>query len=145
MMKRLLQGRLACWLCGVCLLLGSGMAPAGAAELPAALVGALQRYIALPDALLPVLEAAHDKPSADRAAADLQALLPRVYESRRELREIQALSPAEQEAVRKRFEMQMRTRWGRVFEQIFRLQRVHCYESIDFFKHFNTLCVMLEK
>lgn len=144
MMKRLLQERLLCWLC-LLLVGGTTALPVCAADLPAALDGAMQRYIALPDALLPVLEAARDKASADRAAEDLQALLPRVYEARQELRDITALSPSEQELVRRRYEMQMRTRWGKVFSHIFRLQRTRCYESVSFFKHFNTLCVMLEK
>lgn len=122
-----------------------GAAPLGAAELTAALEAVVQRYVALPDALLPVLEAAQDKASADRAAADLQALLPRVYDTRRELREVSSLSAQQAAAVREKYEMQMRTRWGRVYHELFRLQRKHCYDSIAYFKHFQTLCMLLEK
>lgn len=144
MKKRLLPERLLYWLCCAAALLPLAE-HAGAESLPPALEGAFQRYVSLPDALLPVLESARDKQSADRAAVDLQALLPRVYEARRELREIPSLTPGQSAAVRERFENAMRTRWGKVFEHIFRLQRAHCYESVNFFKHFNTLCMMLEK
>lgn len=129
--------------CAVALL--PWVAPAAAAGLPTAVESAFQSYVSLPDALLPVLESARDKASADRAAADLQALLPRVYEARCALRKIESLTPEEQRLVRERYETAMRTRWGKVFDHIFRLQRKRCYESINFFKHFNTFCVMLEK
>lgn len=142
MMKRW-QERLVCWLCCVCALVA--VAPAAAADVPPALDAALQRYISLTDALLPVLEAARDKDSAQQAAADLQALLPRVYDARREMRGIESLSPEVAEAVRRKYEMPMRTRWGKVYAQIFRLQRARCYECVAYFKHFNTLCMLLEK
>lgn len=116
-----------------------------AAPLPPGLEATLRRYVDLPDALLPVLEAARDKQSADAAAPELQALLPRVYQARNELAEVRELSPAQSQTVRQRYEMQMRTRWGRVYEHIFRLQRARCYESVPFFKHFNTLCLLLGK
>lgn len=141
-MRESLLGR---WVAAVSLLMAVGALPLGAESLPPALAGVFERYVALPDALLPVLESAQNKQSADRAAADLQALLPRVYEARRELRGIASLTPEQQLAVRRRFETAMRTRWGKVFDHIYRLQRSHCYESVEFFKHFSTLCVMLEK
>ena len=134
------------WVAVVCALLPVGVAlPAEGAALTPALDGAFRRYVSLPDALLPVLESAKDRKSADHAAADLQALLPRVYEARQELRSIQALTPQQQQTVRERYESAMRSRWGKVFDHIYRLQRSHCYESVEFFKHFSTLCVMLEK
>lgn len=143
-MMKCMPERLACWLVGICLLCAAAF-PIAAADGSVALEAALQHYIALPDALLPVLEAAKDKESAEAAAADLQALLPRVYEVRRELMEIPELAPETAAAVRKKYEMQMRTRWGKVYEHIFRLQRVRCYEALAYFKHFNTLCMLLQK
>lgn len=145
MMHRV-QEIVAAGACGFFLLLLSVVcASAWAAEIPAELDAALQRYIDLPDALVPVLEAAHDKESAEKAAPDLQALLVRVSESRKEMMNFPSLSQEVAEAVRVKYEMKMRTRWGKVFDHIFRLQRVRCYECVPFFKHFNTLCVLLEK
>ena len=143
MMTRLRELSL-CWVVRLCLL-ALCAAPLCRGEIPAALESALQRYIALPDALLPVLEAAQNKESAEKAAEDLSALLPRVYDARREIQALPKLAPTVAEEVRRKYETQMRTRWGKVYEHIFRLQRSRCYESVSFFKHFNTLCVMLEK
>lgn len=146
-MKRVLRELLRWGMGGVlCLLPAVVIAlPAESAELPPAVDAAFRRYIALPDALLPVLEGVRDKQSAELAAKDLQALLPRVYEARRELSGIESLTSGEQRIARERYEQVMRMRWGKVFNHIFRLQRARCYGSPIFFKHFNTLCVMLEK
>lgn len=120
------------------------VAPCVAADIPPAIEGAMQRYVALPDALLPVLEAAKDRKSADAAAGDLEALLSRVYAARKEMSRIPSLSPEVSASVRSKYEQQMRTRWGKVYDQIYRLQRVKCYMSVPYFKHFSTLCRMLE-
>lgn len=103
------------------------------------------RYTELPEALLPVLQSAQDQESAEKAAPALMELLPRVYDSRRELLSIPKLTPAEASLVRSKYETKMRSGWGKVFEQIYRLQRVRCYECVPFFKQFNTLCSLLEK
>ena len=105
----------------------------------------MQRYISLSEELLPVLEAAKDKKSADDAAPQLQGLLSLVYDSRREMNAIPALEPNVAEAVRAKYEKEMRTRWGKIYETVFRLQQAACYGSSAYFKQFNTLCLMLEK
>lgn len=139
-MKRLRE-LLVCGLAALGLLSGV----AGAAEVPAELDAMFQRYVSLPDAILPVLTAARDKASADKMAPELEALMGRVSDSRRELLTVPALTDEVAEAVRRKYEAEMRSRWGKVYDEIYRLQRVRCYESISFFKQFITFCVLLGK
>lgn len=140
-MRRMLQ-RL-CVGAAAALLVAVGAAPG--AEVPAEVQRAFEHYTALPDALVPVLQSAQDEQSAEKAAPELQALLTRVFDARRELNAIPALEPDVAEEVRRRYEQNMRTGWGRVYEQIYRLQRARCYENVPFFKQFQTLCVLLGK
>lgn len=113
------------------------------AVVPAEVQTAFEHYVALPKALLPVLTSAKDAATAEAAAPALHDLLPRVYDARREINAISSLPPNVAEAVRLRYEKQMRAEWGKVYEQIYRLQRVRCYENVPFFKQFSTLCVLL--
>lgn len=141
-MRGILHRALSC-LAAWCMLVAAQ--PSEAADIPPAVDEAMQRYVELADALLPTLSAAQDAKSAEAAAPALQGLLARVYDSRRELKNIEKLEPDVAEAVRLKYEAKMRSGWGKVFEHIFRLHRAKCYESIAFFKQFQTLCVLLEK
>ena len=122
------------------------MAPqAGAEVVPAEVDAVFRRYIALPDQIVPVLAKVQDYDTAEQAAAELQNLLPAVYDSRQDLSEISGLSPAVAAELRRRYEKDMRTRWGRAFEHIFRIQQAQCYKSPAFTKQFTVLCMLLEK
>lgn len=138
MMRRMLSG-----VCAVLagLLLMPEVAPG--AEVPRGVQEAFEHYMALPEVLVPVLAAAQDAASAEKAAPDLQQLLTKVYDARREINAIPELAPEVAEEVRRRYEQKMRHSWGLVYEQIYRLQRVRCYENVPFFKQFRTLCVLL--
>ncbi len=106
---------------------------------------AFASYAALPAKLVPVLEQAQSKETADAAAPALQALLPQVYDARSALHAIASLSAEETRQVQQKYEQQLRREWGKLFEQIFRLQKAQCYGSVPFLKQFHTLCLMLEK
>lgn len=118
---------------------------AAAADIPADIDRSFADYVALPDTLVPILESATDKASADAAADKLFAVLPKVYDTRSALQKIPALTPSTAAAVQEKYEREMRTGWGRVYAQIFRLQKVRCYDSVPFFKQFHTLCMMLDQ
>ncbi len=106
---------------------------------------AFARYAALPSTLVPILEQAKDKASADAAAQKLFDALPAVYEAREGLHAIEKLDPAQTRLVQQKYGAAMQRDWGRLFEHIYRLQKAQCYGSIPFFKQFRTLCMMLEK
>ncbi len=106
---------------------------------------AFASYAALPARLVPILAEAQDKESADAAAPKLLAALPAVYDTRSALHRIPSLGPQETQLVQQKYEKQLRQEWGKLFEQIYRLQRSRCYGSLPFFKQFQTLCLMLEK
>ncbi len=123
-------------------------APAALAQqagIPPSVDAAFDRYVRLPDTLVPILESATDKASADAAADALFAALPELYEARSGLEAIAALSPAETAAVEEKYGLAMRRNWGKVFQEIYRLQRARCYESVPLLKQFQTMCMMLEK
>ncbi len=106
---------------------------------------AFKHYVEVTARLTPILASVKDKASADAAAAPLKAALVELYEARSELQRITALSDEEKRLVQQKYEMTMRKEWGVVFDHIFRLQRAKCYESLAFFKQFQTMCMMLEK
>ena len=115
------------------------------AAIPADIDRVFRTYTAIPDTLVPVLEKATSRESADSAAPELRVELITLYKNRAELENIQSLSPAVKAEVLKKYEMDMRRSWGKVYEQIFRLQKVQCYGSVNFYREFQTLCMMLNK
>ncbi len=126
--------------------LALGLVPLVQAQaIPAKVDAAFAAYAALPSQLVPILSGVTDKASADTAAPRLQAALPSVYDARTALHHIPTLSQQETQLVQLKYEKQLRQEWGKLFEQIYRLQRQQSYGSIAFFKQFQTLCLMLEK
>ena len=91
-----------------------------------------------------MLASAKDAAGAEKAAPALQALLPRVMDSGRELKSISALSQEDSQHIRAKFERPMRGAWGKVYDEIYRLQKSRCYECVSFFRSFSILCSLLE-
>ena len=126
---------------------------ASAALLPGLIQGAIPQqidsafahYSALPSTLVPILESVTDRESADAAAPRLNAVLPRVYDARTELSTINSLPPQVRREVLQKYEQSMRENWGKLYEQLFRLQQARCYNSLAFFRQFHALCAMLNK
>ncbi len=115
------------------------------AAIPPAIDRAFSEYAELPTELLPILASVTDHESAEEAATKLNAMLPRVYDTRTSIARIQALSPSVKREVLQKYESKMRENWGTVYEHIFRLQKFRCYNSLAFFKQFHALCMMLDK
>lgn len=122
-----------------------GVVLACAQALEPAVAQAFERYMAIPAAMLPVLQKVKDKGTADAAAPELQKAMATVYDARNALQGIKALSEADAAEVKERYEKPMREEWGKLYREIFRLQQAKCYESEEFFKLFNYMCLMLEK
>ncbi len=110
-----------------------------------AVAQAFERYMAVPTAMLPVLQKVKDKATADAAVPELQKAMAAIYDARNALQDIKQLSEADTAEVKERFEKPMREEWGKLYREIFRLQQAKCYESEEFFKLFNYMCLMLEK
>lgn len=115
------------------------------AAIPAEIEGAFLRYIQLARELEPILAAAQDQETADAHARALYDILPRVYEARTELMKIEKLSPQVQAELVQKYGKAMQTAWGKVYEQIFRLEKCNCYHSLSYFKQFRALCMMLQQ
>ncbi|MDO5469852.1 MAG: hypothetical protein Q4F38_01005 [Akkermansia sp.] len=115
------------------------------AAIPADIDNAFARYTQMPHELLPILRKAQDKESANAAATELNAVLPKLYELRSELTKISSLKPEVSAELVRKYSMTMRRNWGKVYEEIFRLQKQRCYDSLAFFKQFQVLCMMLDQ
>lgn len=115
------------------------------AAIPADLANAFDRYIELAKEITPILASAQDKATADSAALALYNILPKVYESRTELMKIDALSPELSAELQQKYGKTMQKEWGKVYEEIFRLEKADCYHSLSFFKQFRALCMMLRQ
>ena len=115
------------------------------AAIPAGIDRAFSDFTSLPNELIPVLEGVTDRESAENATEKLNNLLPKVYDARTAMQRITALPTDVKAEVIRKYGKEMQTNWGKVYEQIFRLQQVRCYNSLSFFKQFHALCMMLDK
>lgn len=121
-------------------------APVFAQEtLPAHITELFEAYVTLPNTLVPVLKSATDKESADKAAPRLREELKKLYGVRESLQKVSSLTPQQNEQVRKLYEKEMREQWGKVYEEMFRLQRNRCYGSAEFAGVYKIMCLMLNK
>lgn len=130
----------------LCALLCS--APLCAAEqnvLPAEVAAVFDAYTAFPDTLLPALQAAKNKETADAAAPKLRAALEQLYDVRVQLKSITELSDAQKAEVEQRYARRMREQWGKVYGEINRLQHAKCFYSGEYAELFRALQLMLNK
>lgn len=111
--------------------------------IPQEVDAAFAEYTALPDRLVPILDQARSKESATAQADALFKELPRIFDAKDRLEKIPALTPAVKKQVVAKYEKEMRNKWGKVYEHIFRLQDAKCYGSLPFFKQFQTMCNLL--
>lgn len=121
-------------------------APLAAQEaLPSHITNLFDSYVKLPDSLVPVLRSVNDKDGATAAAPKLRAELEKLYDIRESLRKVSSLTPRQNELVRNRYEQAMREQWGKVYTEMFRLQREKCYGSAEFTRLYRIMCMMLDK
>lgn len=121
-------------------------APLAAQEsLPSHITNLFDSYVKLPDSLVPVLRSVNDKEGATAAAPKLRAELEKLYAIRESLRKVSSLTPRQNELVRNRYEQAMREQWGKVYTEMFRLQREKCYGSAEFTRLYRIMCMMLDK
>lgn len=115
------------------------------AAIPADIDNVFKSYIQLAKEIEPVLAAAVDQKSADNATQALYDLLPKTYEARTALLKIESLPADVQAELIQKYGKTMQVEWGKVYEQIFRLEKANCYHSLSFFKQFRALCMMLQQ
>ncbi|MBR3903041.1 MAG: hypothetical protein IKJ29_05205 [Akkermansia sp.] len=131
----------------LCFALLSCSVPLVSAEpaLPAAVSDAFETYCALPAKLIPILDKAQDKASADAAARELNNKLPAIYETRDKLHKMPKLTPAQNQAVRISYGQRMREEWAGMYSAITRVRQANCFQSVEFSKAFRLMCMMIEK
>ncbi len=114
-------------------------------SLPPAVVKAFDLYSNLPSELVPVLQEARDKASADKTASKLHKKLLAIYNTREALHKMPELSAEQARLVEQRYAYRMRSEWARMYEEIERLRLSRCFESAELWKEFRTMCMMIEK
>ncbi len=114
-------------------------------SLPSHITNLFDSYVKLPNSLVPVLRSVNDKDGATAAAPKLRAELEKLYAIRESLRKVSSLTPRQNELVRNRYEQAMREQWGKVYTEMFRLQREKCYGSAEFTRLYRIMCMMLDK
>ncbi len=114
-------------------------------SLPSHITNLFDSYVKLPDSLVPVLRSVNDKDGATAAAPKLREELEKLYAIRESLRKVSSLTPRQNELVRNRYEQAMREQWGKVYTEMFRLQREKCYGSAEFTRLYRIMCMMLDK
>ena len=118
-------------------------APAEAAIGQLELEQVLEQYCQIPDQLAPLLQGVQDAPTAEQAAPKLKQLNAQIYSLAAQLKKIEAFSAQQRESLQKKFELRMRQQWGRVYDELYRIQRAQCYRHADFTYQFRTLCNIL--
>lgn len=132
----------------ICLLTAAAALSASAAPgqaLPQNITAVFDTYTALPDVLLPPLQAAKDKASADAAAPQLKAALEKLYDARAQMQAVSSLTPEQKKEVEQRYGLKMRQQWGKVYEEMFRIQKEKCFGSAEFGRLYSVMGLMLGK
>lgn len=128
------------------LLLLSLLLATGSAEQQEAVTGydaVMKQYVGFPAKLIPVLSSARDAASAQTAAPKLEALLPQLFQLREQIKQLPVPDSTSARALESRYALEMRTQWGAVFREIYRLQAAECFGSESFRKNFTMLCLIL--
>lgn len=113
------------------------------AEITPAYETAMNEYITFADSLLPVLVSVKDTATADAAAPSLSAMLPTLIEMRGKINNLPPLQGSDKVELERRFALKIRTQWGDVFREIFRLQSAQCFNSASFRDVFTSMCLIL--
>lgn len=127
------------------LLSAAPLAAAETGELPADVARVFDNYTGFPDVLLPPLQAAKNKATADAAAPQLRAALQQLYDLRTQLKSITELSDAQKATIEQRYSRRMREQWGKVYGEINRLQQAKCFYSGEYSELFRALELLLNK
>ncbi|MBO5684781.1 MAG: hypothetical protein J6R92_07520 [Akkermansia sp.] len=127
------------------LLMTPALHAAPEAALPGVVKEAFDAYSHLPGVLVPIMQKAQDTKSANACATELKQALIHVYNVREKLHNLPRLTPSQNQQVRQQYEQIMRKEWGRMYDEISRLQGNRCFQSADFAEVFRLLCMMIEK
>lgn len=103
----------------------------------------MKQYVGFPSELVPVLASAKDGVSAEAAAPKLEALLPRLFALREQIKKLPVPDAETAKELESAYGLDMRTKWGEVFQEIYRLQAAACFNSESFQKIFMTMCLIL--
>lgn len=106
---------------------------------------AFDLYTALPSELIPVLQEAKDKSSADKAATKLHKKLQSIYITREAVHNIPTMTAEQRQLVEARYSKRMRREWAKMYEEIERIRMARCFESAELWNEFRTMCMMIEK
>ncbi len=120
------------------------LSPEGQAQ-PSETTKLLDEHIALGRASAELLAQVKDKQSATQSAPALQRLVERFALLSKNMQALAVLSETDARAMRQRYEMPLRESWGKVYHEIYRIQKAQSYGSHDFVKTFQLFCKLLDQ
>ncbi len=105
----------------------------------------IKSYIDFGNECSALLEKVKSKESADSSAPELQKLSLRFAEIRKQFNALDVIPDASRDELFTRYEMPLRQSWGKVYSEIFRIQKEQSYGSNDFVKAFQVFCQLLNE
>ncbi len=105
----------------------------------------IQSYIDFGNECSALLEKVTSKESAQSSVIELQKLSLRFTEIRKQLNALDVIPDENRDALFTKFEMPLRQAWGKVYSEIFRIQKAQSYGCNDFVKAFQVFCQLLNE
>ncbi len=105
----------------------------------------LDEHIAIGRAGAALLAQVKDRQSATQAAPALKQLVDRFALLSKNMQALAVLSEPDAQALRQRYEMPLRESWGKVYQEIYRIQKAQSYGSHHFVQSFQLFCKLLDQ
>ncbi len=105
----------------------------------------LQQHVKLGRDSAALLAQVTSRQSATQATPALRALIERFAVIGRTMNAHAALSDAEAQPLRQKYERPLRESWGKVYHEIYRIQKAQSYGSAEFVQTFQLFCKLLDQ
>ncbi len=102
-------------------------------------------YIKVAEDITTLLLKVDSRESATAQSEELGKLVLRLDDIRKKLEKIPPLAEAEGEPIRQKYEQEMRVAWGKLYQEIFRIQKKQCFGSQPFLEQFQVFCQLLNQ
>ncbi len=105
----------------------------------------LADYIKIAEDLTAILLQVDSRESATAHSQELAKIVVRLDKVRQRFEKIPPLADAEGQPIRQKYEQKMRVAWGKLYTEIFRIQKKQCFGSQPFLEQFQVFCQLLNQ
>ncbi len=105
----------------------------------------LRRHITLGQDSATLLSRVTSKETAEENSSALQAISLRFAEISKAMNELAEIPEVHRSSLLKKYELPLRTTWGEVYKEIYRIQKAQSYGSNLFVKEFQVYCQLLNQ